>query len=117
MALEAQKVWYYTPLENRRCKTCKWWKLETDENSLEFNFRAVQICRPDDPDTDLPMDRGFETRECIQPTQTFYEPPVESDGFGLCDGSQYGATLFTAENFGCVKHERIENDSADTQTA
>ena len=51
------------------------------------------------------MDRGFEVRLCKMPTQTFCEAPVERNGFGLCDGSQYMAALATAEDFGCVRHE------------
>ena len=64
------------------------------------------MCRPLDQDTYEPMARGFEVRLCGHPSQTFCEAPVERDGFGLADGSEYMAVLATAEDFGCVRHEK-----------
>lgn len=83
------------------CKTCKHWTKSKDEDS----YMIQSMCSPIDQDTYEPMERGFETRICRQPTQTFCEAPVERDGFGLTDGSTYMAALATAEDFGCVKHE------------
>ncbi len=82
------------------CKTCQRWKLDPPDD----DWQADAICRPLDPDTYQPMNRGFETRKCTLP-HTFYEPPVERNGFALCDGSQYHAALYTAEDFGCIRHE------------
>lgn len=87
----------------KTCKTCIYWEAPLDSNHLERD-----ICRPIDFDSDLPMDRGFETNICRMPTQTRYEPPVESNGFGLTDGSEYYAVLFTAEDFGCIRHKDQE---------
>jgi hypothetical protein len=84
-----------------RCKTCKHWK-KPEENA---SYHEGDLCTPRDPDTYEPMDRGFEVRLCKLPTQTFCEAPVERNGFGLCDGSEYMAALATAEDFGCVRHE------------
>jgi hypothetical protein len=82
----------------KTCKTCVHWTAP-DANDYD------EVCRPTDPDTYEPMVRGFETRYCRQPTQTFCEAPVERNGFGLKDGSTYAAEMFTAEDFGCVRHE------------
>lgn len=65
------------------------------------------LCRPIDPDTYEPMKRGFETRICNQPEQSFCESPVASNAFALADGSNYFATLATGEDFGCVRHEAV----------
>lgn len=82
------------------CKTCKHWQVDGDKN-----YQALHLCKPEDPYTGEPMQRGFEVRMCMQPTQTRFEPPVESNGFALTDGSDYYAALCTAEDFGCVRHE------------
>lgn len=84
-----------------RCKTCKHWTRPSDTAGRFID----EMCKPIDQDTYEPMNRGFEARVCQQPTQTFCETPVERDGFGLADGSDYTATLVTAEDFGCVRHE------------
>ena len=83
----------------KTCKTCKHWQ-QPGESNYEKD-----LCTPRDPDTYQPMDRGFYVRICKMPTQTFCESPVESNGFGLTDGSMYMAALATAEDFGCVRHE------------
>lgn len=82
------------------CKTCKHWTVDNDHPGSHDN-----IINPRDPDTLEPMATGFEVRECAHPAKTFYERPVERNGFGLCDGSEYFAALYTAEDFGCVRHE------------
>ena len=71
------------------------------------SYRLSDICKPVDPDSYKPMDRGFEVRICNQPTQAFCESPVERNGFALTDGSTYMAAMATAEEFGCVRHEEI----------
>ncbi len=90
------------------CKTCKHWKTPEDSDSRGFGYQiyADAMCRPLDQDTYEPMARGFEVRLCGHPSQTFCEAPVERDGFGLADGSEYMAVLATAEDFGCVRHEK-----------
>jgi hypothetical protein len=82
------------------CKTCAYWKKPTEKDYAEEH-----LCNPTDPNTYEPMNRGFEVRICKMPTQTFCEPPVERNGFGLADGSTFYAVLATAEDFGCVRHE------------
>lgn len=84
-----------------RCKTCAHWRPEEPYGGEA----GGPICKPIDPDTMKPMQRGFRVGICQQPTQTFCESPVERDGFGLADGSNYMAILATAEDFGCVKWE------------
>lgn len=81
------------------CKTCNHW-----EKPTEGNHRGRDLCTPRDPDTHKPMDRGFEVRLCGMPSQTFCESPIERNGFGLSDASEYFAVLATAEDFGCVRH-------------
>lgn len=76
-----------------KCKTCKYW-IKADDS----------ICNPFDEDTLEPIAMGYEVRECKQPTQTFCKPPVERNGFALADGEEYAAHLYTAEDFGCVRH-------------
>lgn len=83
------------------CKTCIHWKMP-QENDV---YNAIDMCRPLDPDNFEPMKRGFEVRICKHPAQTFAEPPIEDNGFGLADASEFFACLATAENFGCVRHE------------
>lgn len=65
------------------------------------------MCKPLDPDTHTPMVRGFEVRICQHPAQTMFEAPIEPNGFGVTDGSEYMAVLATAEEFGCVRHEAV----------
>jgi hypothetical protein len=84
----------------KTCKTCKYW-ITTNESD---GFNVKEMCHPIDPDTYEPMLRGFEVRKCEHPSQTFAESPIEDNGFGLVDGSEYFACLVTAENFGCVRH-------------
>lgn len=79
------------------CKTCKHWKTEGAGHS--------DILRPIDPDTYEPMAMPFEVRSCEHPALLFCERPLEKDGFAIADGSGYMAGLYTAEDFGCVRHE------------
>ena len=88
----------------KTCKTCLHWKAPDEME----NYRVDRMCHPVDPDTFEPMDRRFETRLCKMPTQTYFESPVERNGFGLTDGSTYYAALVTAEDFGCVRHEAVD---------
>jgi len=81
------------------CKTCKHWKDEEAD---------TQMCHPLDQDTCKPMERGFEVRICKHPAQTFCESPIEANGFGVADGSEYRAVLATGQDFGCVRHEPID---------
>jgi len=83
----------------KTCKTCKHWV------PAGGDFRANDLCEPVDPDTYIPMSRGFEVRICKMPTQTFAEAVVEPNGFGMTDASGYYAVLCTGEAFGCVRHE------------
>lgn len=83
------------------CKTCKHWK--TEDNNLTWN----EITRPYDSDTYEPMEMPFEVRECKHPQLLFCERPLEKNGFCVADGSQYFAGLYTAEDFGCIRHELI----------
>ena len=82
------------------CKTCTHWQKPGKD------YHAHSLCEPLDPENNFqPMQRGFECRVCKMPTQTFAEAPVERNGFGMVDGSEYYAVLVTAEDFGCVRHE------------
>lgn len=88
------------------CKTCKHWRYPDAQDPGGYGWYGYdQLCRPIDPDTHEPMRRDFEVRLCRNPAQTFCESPVERNGFGLADGSEYRAVLATAEEFGCVRHE------------
>lgn len=86
---------------NGRCRSCTYWKTNQTDRTLSDN-----ITHPVDPDTYEPMEMPFEVRECAHPRLAFCERPVEQDGFAVADGSQYMATLYTAEDFGCVKWEQ-----------
>jgi hypothetical protein len=79
----------------KRCRTCAHWKNDT------FSY----IMDPVDPDTYQPMEMPFEVRRCVHPRLLFCERPLEADGFAVADGSNYYAAFYTAEDFGCVKHE------------
>ena len=83
------------------CKTCQYW---TNPEANEWDYHAKPVCNPLDADTGKPMDTGIEVRICAHPAQTFSERPVEKNGFGVIDGSNYYARLITAEGFGCVRH-------------
>lgn len=84
------------------CKTCKWWIQDDGYN---------EITKPLDPDTCEPMKIPWETRLCKCPKIRFYERPVESNEATICDGSQYYAELCTAEDFGCVLHEKDQTSN------
>lgn len=86
------------------CKTCAHWKAPPIDGPYEYD-RHSQICNPTDPDTYEPMAMPFEVRLCRHPALTFCERPVERNGFGVADGSEYMAVFATAEDFGCVRHE------------
>ncbi len=79
------------------CKNCMHWLDNEDD--------CVVNTKPIDPDTYEPMVMPFEVRYCRHPKMTFCELPVEIDGFGVADGSEYRACLITSENFGCVRYE------------
>lgn len=81
-----------------RCKTCRWW-VRSDRG-----YRSIE--NPVDPDTFQPMKMPFEVRTCTSQKILFCERPIESNGAALEDGSGYRATLYTAENFGCINHEK-----------
>ena len=85
----------------KTCKTCKHWR-DPDKD----DYLAFYLCNPRDPHNGYkPMERGFDCKICKMPTQTFAEAPVERNGFGMVDASEYYAVLVTAEDFGCVRHE------------
>ncbi len=83
-----------------RCKTCDYWTLK-DLPSIHSS-----MWKPMNPDL-TPMDIGYEIRSCQHPEKTFAELPLGVSGFGLVDGSEYYAELFTAEDFGCVRHSAL----------
>lgn len=88
------------------CSTCAHWKMHDKEE-------VDNIVNPRDPDTWEPMQMPFEIRRCEHPAKTFYERPVERNGFGLSDGSQYYAQLYTGPDFGCVRWEDVPSTSSD----
>ena len=96
-------------MEFPRCKTCDYWTLK-DLSSMHSS-----MWKPVNPDL-TPMDIGYEVRSCQHPEKTFAEVPLSKSGFGLIDGHEYHpeifweyyAELFTAENFGCVRHSGQE---------
>lgn len=79
------------------CKTCKHWTFE--------NAGYDGIANPIDPDTYEPMKMPFEVRRCGHPELMFCERPLDPIGFAVADGSTYMADLYTAEDFGCIRHE------------
>lgn len=81
----------------KRCISCRHWIATDPEEDW--------ILHPVDTDTWKRMELPFEVRECQHPAQTFCERPVERNGFGVADGSEYKARLFTGPDFGCVRHE------------
>jgi hypothetical protein len=86
-----------------RCQTCRHWQFDEKK---DYGYEE-RICRPQDPDTYQPMEMPWEVRICKHPQKTFVERPVERNGFGLVDGSEYRAALVTGPDFGCVRHEPI----------
>ena len=83
------------------CKTCKHWKFDPAVDG----WTAREYCAPLDQDTLKPMAMPFEVRQCKHPAKSFCERPIESNGFGTADGSNYVALLITGEDFGCMRHE------------
>lgn len=81
------------------CRTCVHWE-KSDSH----------VVAPLDPDTYEPIKAEFEVRECTHPKLLFCERPYESNGFAVCDGSTYMASLFTAEDFGCARHSSSQAD-------
>ena len=86
------------------CKTCKWWGIE----SCDESWKVMGITGPMDPDTMEKMDMPFLVKECGNPKLHRFERTTEKDGFCITDGSNYLALLATAEEFGCIKHEGKE---------
>lgn len=82
------------------CKTCTHWR-PSGESWDEFE-------RSRDQDTFEPMDTGFDVRRCQHPKLLFCERPLEANGFAVKDGSTYFAALYTAGDFGCVRHSAID---------
>lgn len=96
-----------------RCQTCRHWKFDPKKDTYSYD---KEICQPVDVDTGQPMQMPFEVRICKHPAQTFAERPVEQNGFGLVDGSEYCAVLVTAADFGCVRHQPLEEDNVGPTT-
>lgn len=87
------------------CKTCKHW----DRHKFRENGRYPDyIAHPHD---DAIMTMPFSVFRCVHPAKTFCERPVEINGFGTEDGSNYRAELYTAEEFGCVRWESLNGDA------
>ena len=85
------------------CKTCRHWKIMGVETGYILHR---DIVAPTDPDTYKESKMPFEVRHCTNPRILFCERPVQIDGACVADGSTYMANLMTAEQFGCVLHER-----------
>ncbi len=86
----------------KNCQTCKWWG--------DVHDRYSEVCNPYNPATYDPLSDeevmklyGYAVKTCKSPKVLFYQHP-EKDGAAVCDGSQYTASLKTAEYFGCVQH-------------
>lgn len=79
------------------CGNCRHWK--------DTNRDWDEIAKPTDPDTYEPMAMPFEVKVCKHPALLFCERPLETNGFAVADGSKYMANLYTAKDFGCVRHE------------
>lgn len=92
-----------TQADMKRCATCRHWQTDDD-------WRSHDMTHPVDPDTFQPMATAFEVRECKHPKLLFCERPLESNGFAVADGSTYFAALYTAQDFGCVRHESVEHE-------
>lgn len=82
-----------------KCRTCKHWRMPDQE--------WERIIAPIDPDTYERMKLPDEVRECRHPMLLFCERPLEPNGFAVADGSEYMAALYTAHEFGCVRHEPL----------
>lgn len=93
------------------CKTCKWWE-ETKQD--EYRNGGHELIFPYRPDTQRRVQSekeeslvyGHLIRYCGNPKILFYQRPT-IDGAAVVDGSEYAAALITAEEFGCVLHEEI----------
>jgi hypothetical protein len=83
----------------KSCRTCAHWQPP--------QMKWAVMTSPIDPDTSEPMAFNFEVRECKHPQLLFCERPLEANGFAVADGSYYYAGLFTAQDFGCVRHEAV----------
>lgn len=83
-----------------KCKNCRYWgNLKGEEGRLSEYYS------PTDPDTFEPMASEFKVKHCTNPKLLFCERPLDKNGFSVVDGSNYFASLITAEDFGCVLFE------------
>ena len=96
------------------CATCRYWQ-EDEER------RYHSVINPPDPVTyeqckteeEIAAKWGHRVRYCAHPKILFYQRP-EIDAAAVVDGSEYDASLLTAEQFGCVLHEST-SEKADVQ--
>ena len=99
--------WYqqqHAMQQQNLCKTCAHWAVPLKGAQGGDDYIAAVVITPYDIDSGQDMAMPFEVRICAHPAQTRYERPVETNGFGVIDGSEYYARLITAEDFGCVRH-------------
>lgn len=88
-----------------QCKTCKHWKINDGRsNNLIFPHLPPDYNRVKDEAEETKV-YGYRLRHCTHPKILFYQRPA-IDGAAVMDGSEYHAELLTAEEFGCVLHEK-----------
>lgn len=88
------------------CKTCKHWQQDKRRDcTICFPYHPGTLDQLEDEDAVVAL-FGHRVRECKHPKVLFYQRP-EIDGAAVVDGSEYAASLLTAEQFGCVLHEAV----------
>jgi len=86
----------------KTCKSCIYWVDPQDSYD--------EIIHPWDHDTESQkMDMPFEVKKCTSDNITLFERNPDSKGVSLCDGSNYRATMYTGQDYGCVNH-RAKNE-------
>jgi hypothetical protein len=100
------------------CRDCRYWAPITDhgvdggggEGRVMFPPQSGENWWDVDRDEASIKARGLHlVRRCTSPDVLFYQRPARN-GAAIFDGSEYRASLFTGEDFGCVLFEAVSLD-------
>lgn len=94
-------------MSDQTCKTCRHWQIGKDDrySTILFPYRPDKDWEQCETEAEVVAVYGYRVRRCHHPKLLFYQRP-ERHAAAVCDGSEYKASLVTAEDFGCVLHER-----------
>lgn len=91
-----------------RCATCRHWREvwpgSRGPKDARYDDRVPELF-PTDPLTYEPLPLTFRVGACVAPRMRHVEALCAADEAVAWDGSDYMASLWTGEAFGCVLHE------------